>query len=308
MIHRNFFRFNTPSSIDVEAGDERILDEVVALCDRYESLFSRFNPESQLYRVNGSGGRPCVVDSELAALTATALSYCRETEGSYDITMGSVTRLWDFKQGVVPDEDAVAQALAHVDYRAVSVCGSEIAIRDAAASIDLGGIAKGYIADAILALLRERGVSHALVNLGGNVAVMGGKPDGSPWRIGIRKPQPSRTMPVMEHFAVVEMRDGSAVTSGVYERAFTRGDVLYHHILDPSTGFPAQTDLLSATVLSRASIDGDGFTTALVIMGADRALEFACAHPGIEVILVTREGDVLATPGVGTDIPFEMKG
>lgn len=306
MITRSFFRFNTSNTISAETDDERILDDALALCDRYEHLFSRFHPESQLYRINHAHGKPCEVDAELASLIETALTYCHASQGLFDITMGSVSALWDFKRGVVADADAVADALQHVDYRTVSVCGTTVTLRNPKASLDVGGIAKGYIADAVLRLLKERGVEHAVVNLGGNVAVMGGKPDASLWRIGIRKPQHSQTMPVMEYFATVSLNDGSVVTSGVYERAFMRNKVLYHHILDPQTGFPAQTDLLSATVISQNSIDGDGYTTALIIMGADRALAFACEHPDIEVILVTCEGDVLATPAVGTSIPFQI--
>ncbi len=306
MLHRNFFLFNTLNSVSAETDDEKILDEVLALCKRYENLFSHVNPESQLYGVNRAKGRPLSVDPELAALVKTALAYCRESEGRYDITMGSVTRLWDFKRGIIPDAAEVSQALKHVNYHTVCVQNGEISLDDPLACIDLGGIAKGYIADAILALLREHGIDHALVNLGGNVAVMGGKHDGKPWRVGIRKPLPSGAMSAIESFATVAIHEGSVVTSGIYERAFTREDVLYHHILDPKTGFPAHTDLLSATVISRTSIEGDGFTTALIIMGADRALEFTCEHPEIEAILVTRDGDVLATPGVGNKIPFEI--
>ena len=346
MIQRDFFLFNTHNSLSIESEDERILDEAYALCQRYEQLFSRVNPESQLYQLNHAGGRPCAVDAELATLVAEALSYCRETEGRYDISMGSVVQLWDFKRGLIPDADAVSRALEHVDYRRVQVRGAgseresgrerecelsgesardlaqdgarfresekehtracEIALGDAAACIDVGGIAKGYIADALLTLFRERGIVHALVNLGGNVAVMGGKPDGSPWRIGIRRPVSSSQAKMIQFFATVALDEGSVVTSGIYERAFTRDGVLYHHILDPKAGFPAQTDLLSATVISKASIDGDGYTTALIIMGADQALHFALEHPEIEVVLVTREGEVLATPGVGTEIPFTL--
>ncbi len=306
MIQRDFFRFNTPNTIAAETDDESILDEAVALCERYERLFSRVDPASQLYRVNHAEGRACAVDPELAALTETALSYCEASEGRYDITVGSVSQLWDFKHGVIPTASDVEAALEHVDYRRVRVRGTEIQLADPASCIDLGGIAKGYIADAILELFRTRGVAHALINLGGNVAAMGGKLDGSPWHIGIRKPMPSHMMPTIESFATVAISDGSVVTSGIYERAFTHEGKLYHHILDPKTGFPAATDLLSATVISRASIDGDGFTTSLILMGADAALQFACERDDIEVVLVTLEGDVLATPGVGTDIPFAM--
>ena len=156
--------------------------------------------------------------------------------------------------------------------------------------------------------MEQRGVEHALVNLGGNVAVMGGKPDGAPWRVGVRRPLPSSSMPLLDSFAVLALRDGSAVTSGIYERAFEQDGKLYHHILDPRTGFPAETDLLSATVVAQSSLDADGYTTALIMMGADRALAFAEQHPALEAVLVTTEGDVLATSGIGDRVLFELLG
>lgn len=306
MVSRDFFRFNTTNTLYAATDDESILDEVLAWCDRCEFLFSRVAPTSELFRLNKAAGLPTDVDPELAGLIETAQSYCRRTDGLFDITMGSVTQLWDFKTRFVPSPADVAAALQHVDYRTVSVDGTTVRLNDPSACIDLGGIAKGFIADGMLALLRQRGVEHALVNLGGNVAVMGGKPDGDSWTIGIRKPIPSNTLPLLDSFATVAIKNGSVVTSGVYERAFKEKGVLYHHILDPHTGLPAQTDLLSATVVSRASLDADGYTTALIIMGADRALAFAENDPAIEAIFVTHEGDVLATSGIGTDVPFKL--
>ena len=248
------------------------------------------------------------IELSLAAFIETALSYCREVDGLFDVTMGSATQLWNFKDCMIPARDDVAAALRHVDYRGVIVNDAVVTLRDPLACVDLGGIAKGYIADGILALLRERGVEHALVNLGGNVAVMGGKPDGAPWRVGVRRPLPSSSMPLLDSFAVLALRDGSAVTSGIYERAFEQDGKLYPHILDPRTGFPAETDLLSATVVAQSSLDADGYTTALIMMGADRALAFAEQHPALEAVLVTTEGDVLATSGIGDRVLFELLG
>lgn len=310
MAARTFFRFNTTNTIMAETGDETVLDEAVAWCDRCEFLFSRVDPASELFRLNHADGRPTALDPELASLVEKALGYCRDVDGLFDITMGSVVQLWDLKREIVPDRRTVEEALEHVDYRGVLVdaAGAQptVTLRDSAACIDLGGIAKGYIADGVLALLAERGVEHALVNLGGNVAVRGGKPDGSPWSIGIRTPLPSSDQALLTSFATVAVSDGSVVTSGVYERAFQRDGTLYHHILDPRTGYPAETDVLSATVVSRSSLDADGYTTALVIMGADRALAFAESHPALEAVVVTTEGDVLATSGIGTKVPFEL--
>ena len=162
-------------------------------------------------RLKGAEGRPSAGDAERAAFIETALSDCREVGGLFDVTMGSATQLWNFKDGMIPARDDVAAALRHVDYRGVIVNDAVVTLRDPLACVDLGGIAKGYIADGILALLRERGVEHALVNLGGNVAVMGGKPDGAPWRVGVRRPLPSSSMPLLDSFAVLALARKSCV-------------------------------------------------------------------------------------------------
>jgi thiamine biosynthesis lipoprotein len=210
--------------------------------------------------------------------------------------MGPVVRLWDFKRGVVPSPSSVNEALAHVDYRNVLVDGRSVCLLDPDSAIVLGGIAKGFIADALLDLLRSRGVSSAIVNLGGNVAVMGGKPDGSPFSVGLRAPI-SSAQRGESCFAALPLHDGSVVTSGVYERAFEQGGEFFHHILDPRTGFPARSDIVSASVIARNSLDADGFSTALVIMGLDCAKDFIEARDGVEAVFMTAGGEVYATSG-----------
>ncbi len=276
------------------------------LARRYELLFSRTNPASELFQVNAHAGSTISVSRQLAELVSDALGYCEESGGLFDITMGTAVRLWDFKAKTLPDKRLLADAVGHVGYETISCTPASIRIGDPDASIDLGGIAKGWIADGILDWLEQAGGRHNLVNLGGNVAVRGGKENGSPWRIGLRQPAPSSETPSQSSFAVIEIDSGSVVTSGIYERAFECNGSVYHHILDPSTGMPARTDVVSASVVSKRSLDGDGYSTALILMGADRALQFAEAHPRIEAVLVTDEGDVLATSGIGRDYAFRM--
>lgn len=306
METREFFLFDTVNTVTAPVLTDETMAAVTQACQRYERLFSRFDEEGELYRVNHARGRAVEVDPELAAFIGTALSYCEASEGLFDITMGAVTRLWDFKRGRVPDESDVRKALCHVDWRGVRVGQASVQLDDPSACLELGGIAKGYIADRVLDVLGAQGVEHAIVNLGGNVAVRGGRPDGSPWQVGLRQPLASRDMPLMQSFAVVGMMSGSVVTSGIYERAFERGGRSYHHILDPRTGFPAQTDVVSATVISDTSLDGDGYSTTLILMGVDRALSFSLEHTELEVVLVDDRGQVLATPGVGERIPFRL--
>ena len=294
-----FRAFDTVCAVSADV-DAVALREVEALCARYELLLSRFNPESRLFALNAAAGEWVDVGEELAGVLRAALGYCERTGGLFDITMGGVCRLWDFKRGVVPGDAAIAEALAHVDWRNVQVEGARARITDPRATIDLGGMAKGYIADKVIDLLKHHGATSGVIHLGGNVACLGSKPDGSAWNVGLRAPVPSGGSLQAASFASVSVCGKSVVTSGVYERAFVRDGRVLHHILDPRTGKPAETDVLSATVIADESLDADGYTTALIIMGADQALAFAEQTPGIETILLTTNANLLKTTGITT--------
>lgn len=303
---RQFFAFNTQNVLTASCEGPDAMDAAVELCDRYEHLFSRTRPDSGLSRVNRAHGAKVKVEPELAGLIDTALDYCRASGGLYDVTMGSVTRLWDFTNRLIPTKREVTAALEHVDWQGVHVENGTVWMDDPEAFLDLGGIAKGYIADKLVELLESRGAQSICVNLGGNVAVSGVKPDGTHWGVGLRNPRASVPGEATTAFAAVYLDHGSVVTSGIYERSFTRDGQLYHHILDPNTGFPAKTDLLGATLVANTSLDADGYTTALIIMGLDRAVAFVNEHVGLEAIFVTTDHKVIATHGIGHTIPFQM--
>ena len=292
-----FRAFNTVNVVSAHECPTAVFEEVERLCGRYEALFSHTMPDSDLNRVNGSAGRTVETSLELADLVARSLRYCEATDGLFDITMGPVVSLWDFHRGAVPDGKLVESALSHVDYRKVEVGKSSVRLADPNARITLGGIAKGYIADAVLDLLSFRGIEHAIVNLGGNVAVMGGKPDGSPFNVGIRAPISSKDgdeSPVIS----IPLMNGSLVTSGTYERCFVRNGKRYHHILDPRTGYPATTNLESATIIARSSLDADGLSTAPIVAGLPEARKLIEPLEGIEAVFIDGEGTVSATMGV----------
>jgi thiamine biosynthesis lipoprotein len=295
---RDFFAFNTMNRISAWTDDAAVLNEAVRLCAHYEHLFSRTNPLSELAQLNAAKGKTVTVEKELASLIGDALSYCEKSKGLFDITMGTVVRLWDFKKGCMPLENQLTDALSHVGYQKVLVKDNAVQILDPLTTLDLGGIAKGYIADCLISVLADNGIKSALVNLGGNVAVLGSRPDGTAWRVGLRQPIFSSLQPTETSFAFIEVSDCSVVTSGTYERAFVHNNAIYHHILDPKTGLPAKTDLLSATVIAKRSVDADGYTTALIIMGLDAALAFVEDCPNIEAVFVTNEGKVYASTGI----------
>lgn len=289
---QTFFCFDT---VCVVGGlmDQAMIDSMIERCQWFEEHLSRTIPTSDVGRINAAGGAPVEVEPETAELIGMALDYSRDSGGLFDITIGAVTELWDFSEGVVPNPADIERALPHVGWEGVSVEGTTVTLDDPNARIDLGGIAKGYVTDDLVGLLVEAGVESAFINLGGNVAVLGAKPDGSPWGIGVRDPFDETGK---DNIAVVRATGGSVVTSGLYERQFESGGRRYWHILDPRTGYPVESPVVSATVFSQRSIDGDGLTKPLFMMGEDEALTFLEDHE-VQGMLVHEDGSTVMTQG-----------
>ena len=317
----SFFIFNTDVHMHAYAPDgadeadpstRALLDGALVACrDRclfFERAFSRMRPESDIARAHAAAPNPVEVAPQTADLVRQAIGYCKRSQGFFDITMGTVTRLWDFHKGIVPSALALSRALPHVDYSKIEVGeradgASTLAISDPQTVLDLGGVAKGYIADDLARLLVEHGVTRFVLNLGGNVLVRGGRAGdassrppvhaGEPWKIGIVNPRDSA-----HYRAIVDVADGSVVTSGLHERRFTRGGVTYHHILSPVDGMPARTNVTSATIVAPRSMDCDGYSTTALMMGAERALAFIEGLSGIEAVIITDADEVLWTSGL----------
>ncbi len=290
---RTGFFFNTVCTMGGNVSSS-VLDEAEDLCKRFEQLFSRTIATSDVARVNTANGAAVEVDPLTAELVGLSLAYCEESGGLFDITIGAVSELWDFVEGVVPDPAAIANALPHVGYKNVHVQDNTVQLLDPQARIDLGGIAKGYIADKLVELFVQLGAQDVFVNLGGNVKVLGHNDKGAPWSVGVRDPQSEDATRVV---ARILTSDGSVVTSGLYERSFERDGRRYWHILDPRTGYPVQTDIASASIYSVASIDGDGYTKPLFMMKHEDALAFVQARGNLQALLVTSDGSILTTPG-----------
>lgn len=291
------FLFDTVITLTV-CGSQEALDAALERCRFFENTFSRTVEGSDVWRINEAAGQPVEVTSETADLITRALAYGEVSGGLFDITIGSVSELWDFKTGVRPSDDAIAEAITHIDYRGVTVEGTTVSLMDPRAKIDLGGIAKGYIADDLKRLLAERGVKSACLNLGGNVAVLGAKPDGSPWNVGIQDPNGA----AQDVIAAVPCIDGSVVTSGLYERQFIEDGVLYYHILDPRTGRPVVTDVVSSSLLTDSSTEGDAYATLLFLMGRDEALALVNQDDRFEGLIVDDRGAI----EVSAQAPFEL--
>jgi len=280
-------------------SDPGLLDEAFALCEEYEALLSITREGSDVWRINHAEGEPVSVDPNTLEVIMYGLDFGEFTDGMFDITIGRVSRLWDFSSvgdtGVpyapkIPSDADLEAALFTVDYRQVLISGNTVQLADPEAWIDLGAIAKGYIGDRIAGFLVERGVSNALINLGGDVVVVGNRQDGNPWRIALQKPLGNEG----ERLGVFEISDASVISSGIYERRFEIDGVLYHHILDPNTGMPSNSDVVSATVIASSAVIGEGLSTTAVLTGSERArVMFEQVPEAVGMVLVLENGELL---------------
>lgn len=285
-ITRTGFYFDTVIQITVyNESEASYIDDCFILAEIYENMFSATVEGSDLWKINHSEGNPVAVSDETASLLHTALSYCELTDGRIDPTIESVSSLWDFSgqdDASVPFANDIKKALSHVDYHAIQIEGNTVTLTDPEASITLGFIAKGYIADQMKEYLLSKGVKSAIINLGGNLLAVGAKPDGTAFSFGVQRPFDAQGRPI----TILSVSDRSLVSSGVYERCFYQDNVLYHHILDTSTGYPIENNLLGVTILSDSSMAGDALSTTCFILGAEKGMELIESLENIEAIFV----------------------
>lgn len=286
------FLFDTVVQIDAACSAE-LMDQVSERLTYFENTFSRTIEGSDVWNINNAQGQPVEVASETADCITKALEYAEATDGLFDITIGAVSSLWDFVEGVKPDDAAIQEAVTHVDYRGVSVEGTTVTLSDPEAMIDLGGIAKGYMTDDIVGMLTEGGCDSACISLGGNVYVIGKSFDGDAWNVGIQDPNGELDTAI----ASVKAQNASVVTSGLYERGFEEDGVFYYHILDPKTGYPVETDLESSSITCDSSTTADAYSTTLFLMGHDAALELVEGDDRFECVLVDDAGQITMSEG-----------
>lgn len=304
-ISKTGFYFDTVIKITLyDSDDADYLDGCFALADKYENLLSATIETSDVSKINAANGSPVTVSPETAELIREGIDYGTLSNGQFDITIGKLSSLWDFSEnpGIVPDADAITSAVSTINYQNITVSGNTVTLNDSDAAIDLGGIAKGFIADKMKAYLNENGITSGIINLGGNVLIIGPKEDGSDYRIGIQKPF-SDTGTAL---ATVSIPDGTVVSSGVYERYFKKDGVLYHHLLNPKTGYPYENDLTGVTIICSRSVDGDGLSTTCFSLGLEDGIKLIESLPNTEAIFITSDGELHTSSGIGTTIPFQM--
>ena len=285
-------------------GADDVLADLSRTVNTLESSLSRTVDTSEVSRLNRDGS--AVWDEDGAQLLSWALQHSQETDGAFDITIAPLVELWGITSDSprVPSQAEIDALLPLVGYEHVhqsEFCSISL---DEGCSVDLGGIAKGYIADQVAALVRGR-CSGAMLNFGGNVYAVGTKPDGSAYRVGVQDPDdPNNSSPIGAFsvidpsavtsgpIGVVPVIDRSVVTSGIYERGFTIDGVRYHHILSPWTGLPSDSDLASATIIAESSMDADALATACIVLGSEKALQLTQEN-GYPALMILRDGTVM---------------
>lgn len=306
-VRRESYRLGTIVRITLYGDDRKELNRAIDLSmkeiGRLEDLLSVNIPSSDVSRLNRASGEYRVkVSEETGFLLERALEWSERTEGTFDPTIGKIVKLWGIgtESAAIPDPKQLKQAVQLTDFKKVSVVHEEGGTFVQTAKeqrIDLGGIAKGYVTDKVRDLLINEGVSSALIDLGGNIAVLGSSPKSEKWKLGLQHP----FRPRGEYFGITEVTDVSVVTSGPYERYFESGGVRYHHIFDPLTGYPAQSDLASVTIIGTNSTDADALSTSLFVMGFERSISLLQELKNIEAVLVSKKPEgtiVYVTQGI----------
>ena len=290
------YYLDTVITLTAYTDNPLLLREGLEECGRLEKLLSRTVEGSDVWRINHADGKPVEVSAETAEVLACALETGRNSGGAFDISVAPVSVLWDFKSGraELPDAEEISRAAKLVDWTKIRLEGRTVTL-PAGMMIDLGGIAKGYIADRVKAYLENGGIKHAILSFGGNIVAIGKKPDGSDWKVGIQ----DIDRPTGEYMLVARNTGGSTVTSGIYERGFTLDGVRYHHLLSPKTGWPVQNGLASVTIFSDSSMQGDALATAAFVLGPEEGKLLIERTDGVEAVFIGTDREAIYTSGAG---------
>ena len=290
---KDFFAMDTVMDFTIY-GQEDLLDQTESMIRSLEAEMSVTDPDSEIAVINENGyGK---VTGDTSDLISAALSLCKRTDGALDISVYPIVRAWGFTTDnyQVPDDASIQALLPLVDYTQIDYQqdSGDIHLPDGM-EIDFGSVAKGYAGQKAADFLKENGVTSGLLSLGGNIQAIGSKPDGSPWKIGIQDPFQNES-PMM----VLSVTDKSVVTSGGYERYFQQDGKTYWHIMDPSTGYPAENGLVSVTIVGTDGMLCDGLSTSLFVMGLEKAADFWGSSDDFDAVFVTEDQTVYITEGL----------
>lgn len=279
---------------------QEAVDKAAERVEELDALLSTGDENSEIYQLNQSG--EATLSEEGGYLVERALELYQKTDGAFDIAIYPVMQAWGFptQEYHVPDDATLKDRLALADASKVNYDKDtrKISFDQDGMEIDLGGIAKGYTSSQIMQIYQDCGVTSGLVNLGGNVQALGCKTDGSKWRVAIQSPDDTE-----DYLGILEIENQAVITSGGYERYFEEDGVTYHHIIDPATGYPADSGLISVTIVSDDGTLADGLSTSLFIMGEEKAAQFWRENSDeFETIMETSDGKLYVTEGIADSL------
>ncbi len=293
-----FFGMNTYITFTAYGADaEEALKAAEKKISELEAAWSVTEETSEIYQMNRSNGKPITLSAETAEVVDYALSMAEETDGALEPTIYPILRAWGFTTGKnqVPNEEEIRELLSHVGYKKITLTDNQIQIPKEM-QLDLGAVGKGYAGDLVTEFLREKGITSALLDIGGNIQAISSRPDGTDWQLGIRNPFGEGTL------GVLSVTDKAVVTSGNYERYFVGDDGKeYGHIIDPGTGYPAENNLASITIIAEEGKQGDALSTAMYVKGLEGAIAYWEEHPNFEMIAVTNAGEIYLTEEIVDD-------
>lgn len=297
----NVFAMDTYMTLRTYGGNDEILKLAENEIHRIEDLLKRSNESGEIYKINNA--EKTTVSDDTANLLKTTLQICEKTDGAFDITIAPIMDLWGFytKDFYVPNDNELSEKLKNVNYKDISIDGNTVK-NPTLKQVDLGGIAKGFTSDRLMELFKENGISSALVSLGGNVQAMGVKPDGKPWTVAIQDP-----FDESKYAGTLKIQNMAVITSGGYQRYFTENNQTYHHIIDPSTGKPANNGLASVSIVCKDGTMADGLSTSLFVMGLDDAIKFWRENSSFDAVFITNDGKIYITDSLKNNFSSDNK-
>lgn len=299
-ISKSSYSLGTVINLTVPSiKDEKVIEKSFKRLSEIDDKLSAFKENSEISKIKSKAGiEPVTVSSDTYYIVKKSKEYSEMLCGAFDPTIRPLVEVWEesLKLEKLPSKEAVIEKLKLVNYKDIILNEkqSSVMLKHFKQSIDLGGIAKGFAADEIRDIFYKNKVKSGLIDLGGNVFAIGSKIDGTPWRIGIQNPYKERG----QFVGILSVRNKSVVTSGNYEKYFINDGRRIHHIIDPRTGEPSESRIISATIISDNSIDGDGLSTGVYIIGVSKAIELINSIDGIEAIFITDDKKIHITSGV----------
>ncbi|GAU76173.1 FAD:protein FMN transferase [Fusibacter sp. 3D3] len=284
---------------------DRIFEEI----DQFEKWISKNITTSEISMINENAGKaPVKVSKPIFELIQMGIQYGEISDGGFDISVGPLVDLWGIgsEDAHVPEESEIKDVLSKIDYHNIilSEADQNVFLKVEGMSLDLGAIAKGYIADQVKALIQEEGYESAIINLGGNVLTVGHKPNSEAWSIGVRDPKGESK----DIVGILKLQDNSIVSSGTYERFFMEDGVKYHHILNPKTGYPEENQLQSVSIISEKSVVGDALSTTVFVMGLEAGYAYVNSLDQVEALFIMEDGSIYSTPGLVDVFSLTHKG